>query len=100
MPSQYVVKRNATGGYDLWMRDLITHEEYRARYSHMVRECGFSEDEAAHELFLMVGQFIKKTISKTATLDMCQKYIFDTIDPGDIIFIEGLPMVVQKPVTV
>jgi hypothetical protein len=97
MASQYVVQRNADGGWDLFMRDLVSLGEYSARFQHLVGDCGWAPDIAAFELYHMVAAFVKKTESKTATFAMCERYIFDTIDPGDIIQINSHYFVVNRP---
>lgn len=97
MSSQYLVKRRSQGGYDVYMRDLISLGEYRERYLHFTKDCLMSDEDAAIELYHMTQAFYQKN-ETPATLPMCEQYVFDTIDPGDILLIDNNWFVVQRPV--
>lgn len=97
MPSQFIVKPNEAGGFDVFMRDMVSHGEYSARYTHMISHCGYSETEAALELYHMVAAFIRKTTTDRVPFELCEKYVFDFCSPGDIIQINWHYFVVNRP---
>jgi hypothetical protein len=96
MARQFVVKKNDSGGYDLWLRSLVSIEEYRQRFNHLVTDCKLTPDEASVELYKMVATFEKKTQTSTATLNMCKQYVYDFSEPLDIIVIDNHKAIVSK----
>jgi hypothetical protein len=95
MATQFVVKE-AEDGYDVYARELISHGEYRARYNHLVGECEFTPEQAARELYEMVAKFWRKT-EAPVPLSLCEQYVFDYVDPGDIVIFNGTYFIVNKP---
>lgn len=94
MMTQMVIRKNKSGGYDMWARALMPHGEYAQRFRHMVEECGWNAEQAARELYAMQA-FIKKNTTDEATLEMCEDAAFTYIDPGDIVDIDGKVFVVN-----
>ena len=95
MAYQFVVKKNGDGGYDLWLRGLMTMNEYQKRFNYMVLDCGLSPEETAKELYAM-HQFVKKNVSNTNTFNMCRQYVFDFVSPGDIGVVGDQRFIVQN----
>lgn len=97
MAHQFVVKQNEAGGWDVYMRGMVSHSEYRARFRHLVNECGYNEDDAAVELYEMIAKFEKQNETEGATRSMCEDYVFEYIAPGDVLQIDGMAFVVNAP---
>jgi len=95
MTSQYLVKRRDNGTYDLYVRDLVSKSEYAARFKHLNEECGWSKEDTVQELYRMLQQFFQKN-EKPVDLQMCERYIFDTMDDGDVIQIEQQFWIVSR----
>jgi hypothetical protein len=96
MASQFVIRENPRGSFDVFVRDLVSHGEYRQRFEHLTRDCGFSPEVAAEELYHMVGRFIKSN-EDDAELPMCVDFVFSHLDPGDFVVDRGVWFVVNRP---
>lgn len=94
MASQYVLRKSGAG-WNVFIRDLVSHGEYRRRFEYMTQQCGINPDEAALDLYEL-QKFYKKN-ERPASWPLIESYVFDTIDPGDIIQIESSWFVVNKP---
>lgn len=97
MPSQFIIKKNEViGGWDCYTRDLVSHGEYRARFDHMTNDCGMTPEEVAIELYHMVGFFVRATDCPTSRR-LCETFVFDHIETGDIVQIDYHYYVVNAP---
>lgn len=95
MATEFMLKESKDG-CRVFSRHLVSHGEYRSRYNHLTNECKFTPEEAASELYLMVGKFTERT-EAPAPRAICEDYIFTYIDPGDILIIDGQYFVVNAP---
>lgn len=96
MATQFVIKQNDSGGFDVFIRDLVSHGEYKHRYEHLIRMCDFTPTQAAMELSNSIAAFEKKTSTDVATRGMCERYVFDFCTPGDILLINDAYFVVNR----
>jgi hypothetical protein len=98
MASQYVIKANAEGKYDVFYAQLFSYQETEAMYRDLVSN-GWEAEDARAEVSRVPRAFAQCNADPRGySLALCSQFVATYIEPGDLIVLaeQGVGFIVQK----